>query len=164
MNVFYLHHNARVCAKMHCDVHVNKMTLESAQLLSTAHHELGSTAPYKTTHRNHPSAVWARESAANYRWLYKLLQALSGEYTKRYGRVHKTWERCSEALSEPPKGIPDLFFEPPPQCMPDECKHSGTVVAYRNYYTQKNLDWIKVGRPMVWTGVDNSTLELLYDR
>ena len=164
MNIFYLHHNAEVCAKLHCDVHASKMILESAQLLSTAHHELGSTAPYKTTHKNHPSAVWARASAANYQWLYSLLEALSGEYTKRYGRVHKTWERCSEALSRPPEGIADLFFTPPPQCMPDECKHSGAVTAYRNYYTQKNLDWIKVGRPMVWTGVDTATLEMLYDR
>jgi hypothetical protein len=51
MNIFYLHRDVWQCAKMHCDVHVNKMILESAQLLSTAHHELGSTAPYKTTHK-----------------------------------------------------------------------------------------------------------------
>lgn len=82
----------------------------------------------------------------------------------RYGRVHKTWERCSEALREPPEGIPDVLFTPPPQCMPDECKHEDTEVAYRNYYTQKNLDWIKLGRPMTWKKVDNIFLETLYDR
>ena len=152
MNIFYLHHNARVCAKLHCDVHVNKMTLESAQLLSTAHHELGSTAPYKTTHKNHPSAVWARSGVYQYKWLYNLLEALSDEYTFRYGRVHKTWERCSEALSEPPKGIPNIEWSDPPQCMPDEYKHrNSTVIAYRRYYESKRLDWEKAGRPMRWT-------------
>jgi hypothetical protein len=164
MNIFYLAHNPTDCAQMHCDKHVVKMILETAQLLSTAHHERGSTAPYKPTHRNHPSAVWVRSGVKQYRWAYSLLEALSDEYTLRYGKVHKTWERCSEALSQPPEGIADLFFTPPPQCMPDECKHSGAVTAYRNYYTQKNLDWIKVGRPMVWTGVDTATLEMLYDR
>jgi hypothetical protein len=108
MNIFYLHRDVWQCAKMHCDVHVNKMILESAQLLSTAHHELGSTAPYKTTHKNHPSAVWARSGRYQYQWLYRLLEALSDEYTFRYGKVHLTWERCSEALSEPPRGIADI--------------------------------------------------------
>ena len=164
MNIFYLHRDVWQCAKMHCDVHVNKMILESAQLLSTAHHELGSTAPYKTTHKNHPSAVWARSGRYQYQWLYRLLEALSDEYTFRYGKVHLTWERCSEALSEPPTGIADIRFTNPPQCMPDECKDDDTEVAYRNYYTQKNLDWIKLGRPMTWKNVDNIFLESLYDR
>ena len=164
MNIFYLSRATSVCAEMHCDVHVNKMILETAQLLSTAHHELGSTAPYKTTHKNHPSAVWARSGFWQYNWLYGLLEALSEEYTKRYGRVHKTWERCSEALREPPEDIPNIEWTDPPQCMPNECKDKNTVVAYRNYYAQKNLDWIKLGRPMVWTDAKTTTLEALYDR
>ena len=45
MNIFYLAHNPTDCAQMHCDKHVVKMILETAQLLSTAHHERGSTAP-----------------------------------------------------------------------------------------------------------------------
>ena len=152
MNIFYLHKDVWQCAKMHCDVHVNKMILESAQLLSTAHHELGSTAPYKTTHKNHPSAVWARSGRYQYQWLYRLLEALSDEYTKRYGKVHLTWERCSEALSEPPRGIPSIEWTDPPQCMPDECKDTNAIVAYRNYYEQKRLDWKGKGVNMYWTG------------
>jgi hypothetical protein len=164
MNIFYLHRNVRVCAKMHCDVHVNKMILETAQLLSTAHHVLGSDAPYKMTHKNHPSAVWARSGRYQYNWLYRLLEALSDEYTERYGKVHLTWQKCSEALSEAPEGIPNVLFTPPPQCMPDECKHDDTEVAYRNYYIQKNRDWLKLGRPMKWKHCDYNFLETLYDR
>ena len=40
MNIFYLHENPERCAEMHCDKHVVKMILETAQLLSTAHHEI----------------------------------------------------------------------------------------------------------------------------
>ena len=40
MNIFYLHEDPQVSAKMHCDKHVVKMILESAQMLSTAHRVL----------------------------------------------------------------------------------------------------------------------------
>ena len=48
------------------------MILETAQLLCTAHHELGTSIeiPYKATHKNHPSAIWVRDSAENYMWAY----------------------------------------------------------------------------------------------
>ena len=151
MNIFYLAHNPTDCAKLHCNKHVVKMILETAQLLSTAHHERGSTAPYKSTHRNHPSAVWVRSGVKQYRWAYRLLEALSDEYTNRYGKVHKTWERCSEALSEPPTAIEDIDWSEPPQCMPEECKHKSTVIAYRRYYEHKRAEWAGRGLIMKWS-------------
>lgn len=153
MNIFYLAHNPRDCAEMHCDKHVVKMILETAQLLSTAHHMLGSDAPYKVTHKNHPSAVWARSGLKQYNWLYGLLNALSDEYTLRYGKVHLTWQKCSEALSEAPRGIPDTDWTEPPQCMPDECKHKSTIMAYRRYYLLKAKEWAERGIEMRWRGV-----------
>lgn len=151
MNIFYLAHSPSDCAKMHCDKHVVKMILETAQLLSTAHHERGSTAPYKPTHRNHPSAVWVRSGVKQYNWAYSLLEALSDEYTLRYGKVHKTWQRCSEALREPPTAIHDIEWSEPPQCMPEECKHKSTVIAYRQYYAFKRAEWASRGLEMKWS-------------
>lgn len=78
MNIFYLHKNTEQCANMHCDKHVVKMILESAQLLCTAHRVCDGDDYcddynlYKKTHQNHPSAVWVRKSADNYRWLHEL--------------------------------------------------------------------------------------------
>ncbi len=40
MNIFYLDPDPRACAQAHCDTHVVKMVLETAQLLSTAWHVL----------------------------------------------------------------------------------------------------------------------------
>jgi|DEB0MinimDraft_6_1074348.scaffolds.fasta_scaffold166029_1 hypothetical protein len=151
MNIFYLDSDPFEAATLQCDRHVVKMILESAQLLSTAHHELGSTAPYKTTHKNHPSAVWVRRSYLHYAWLYKHFIGLCAEYESRYNKTHKSWHTCAEALQNAPTRIAVMPFEEPPQCMPDECKVPGdSVKAYKKYYILKNEEWTKVGRPMTW--------------
>ena len=129
MNIFYLHENPEISAKMHCDKHVVKMIIEYAQLMSTAHRILdgdeyeGRTkigrrirrwkhpnknvenTIYKASHINHPSAVWARESVANYVWLYNLFEKLCDEYTFRYGKVHSTDSLLRDLLSSPPTNI-----------------------------------------------------------
>tara|TARA_R110002096_G_scaffold244158_3_gene436401 strand:- start:1699 stop:2187 length:489 start_codon:yes stop_codon:yes gene_type:complete len=137
MNIFYLDRNARECAKAHCDKHVVKMILETAQLLSTAHRiidgDRGNEELYKTTHKNHPSAIWVRESFDHYHWTFRLFKYLCEEYTKRYTKVHAT-ARLLHLLSEAPFEIGVKGFTPPPQCMPDECKLENTKEAYRNYY------------------------------
>jgi len=160
MNIFYLDRDPAKCAAMHCDKHVVKMILEYAQLLSTAHHEIDgepSIDCYKPTHKNHPSAVWVRESRSNYQWLYQLLDNLLVEYTFRYGKVHKTESSgIFQNLSKIPYELPGGKFTEPPQCMPDDCKDDDPVVAYRNYYVReksymarwkntKSPAWYKIG-------------------
>ena len=151
MNIFYLDRNPILAADRQCDRHVVKMILETAQLLSTAHHELDGESPaYKPTHKNHPSAVWVRASADHYLWAFEHMMALGDEYTRRYGKVHKTIAEKAEALAPLPKNIPDAGFIDPPQCMPDECKHYDTVTAYRNYYAAKAAEWATRGLTMTW--------------
>jgi len=157
MNIFYLDHDVAACAKMHNNKHVVKMILEYAQLLSTAHRFLdGSesvglsssgrkkkvwTLPdsrdsilYSATHINHPSAVWVRQSDANYAWLYRMFGALMDEYTYRYGKIHSC-ERLAQTLSYRPKNIPTGPFTEPTPAMPDELKIPGDAInSYRNYY------------------------------
>ena len=152
MNIFYLDRDPTHAAQMQCDRHVVKMILETAQLLSTAHNEIdGEQVAYKSTHKNHPSAVWTRESVENYQWLYRHLMALGDTYTRRYGKVHKTIQSHSQALSEAPRGIAYAGFTDPPQCMYDWCKRLDTVEAYKAYYAAKAAEWADLGRPMRWT-------------
>jgi len=93
MNIFYLDKNTSVCASFTADRHVCKMIIEYAQLLSTAHFVLdGQQVGYKPTHKNHPCAVWVRQSTGNYDWLFDLFECLCREYTLRYGKHHKTSE------------------------------------------------------------------------
>lgn len=138
MNIFYLHHSPIQAAKAHCDKHVVKMILESAQILSCVHHRYGSVVPgmYKATHANHPSTRWAGDSETHYYWLYEMAMALCREYTARYGKVHKT-QAVLEALINCPDGMSTLPMVQPPQCMPPDCQVPGnTVKAYQNYYNK----------------------------
>jgi len=160
VNIFYLDHDVRKCAEMHNDKHVVKMILEYAQLLSTAHRVLDGVeliglsdsgrkkkfwtlgdsrdyTLYKATHINHPSAVWVRKSAQNYMWLAEMLEVLCGEYTYRYGKVHKVERDGLMQLlkNEFPKNLPIAPFTEPTPAMPDDVKVSGdSIKSYRNYY------------------------------
>ena len=139
MNIFYLHHVPQVAAIYHCDKHVVKMIIETAQLLSTAHHEHGSHATYKPTHKNHPSAVWARESKLQYDYLVTLGIELCQEYTKRYHKTHSTQHLFYDELKEAPALLKVMpwTWRTPPQCMPDMYKQDDTIKAYRAYYRSK---------------------------
>lgn len=155
MNIFYLSHDPVQAAQVQYNKHVVKMILETAQLLCTAHHILGSNIhiPYKATHKNHPSAIWVRSSAEAYMWAYEHMLALGAEYTKRYGKEHLTIAKCRDVLYTLPNNISNDPFVQPPQCMPDEYKVEGdSVSAYWNYYenekhTIRNQNEQKIVRP-----------------
>lgn len=168
MNIFYLHPNPKTCAEYHVDKHCVKMILETAQLLSTAHRVLDgietmglsqsgrkkkvwqlsdsrNTTLYSATHINHPSAIWVRQSAENYLWLFDLFVYLLDEYTYRYGKIHKC-DALRIPLSSYPKSISisTRFTEPTP-AMPDQYKVIGdSVKSYHNYYNgekQRMFNW-----------------------
>lgn len=150
MNIFYLDSDPIRAAEYCCDKHVVKMTLESAQLLCTAHAVLdGNVARkgyfLKPTHINHPSALWVRQSRTHYEWLYEHLRGLCSEYTRRYGKVYKIErEGLLEVLSTPPENLLDTGFTEPPQCMVNFCQVEGdAVAAYRNYYLREKARFAK---------------------
>lgn len=91
MNIFACYSCPVKSAKYLDTKRVNKMILESAQMLSTAISECGGDAPYKPTHKNHPSSVWARETVGNYLWLLDHMEALAQEYYRRRGKWHKSY-------------------------------------------------------------------------
>ena len=156
MNIFYLDKRPDDAAEMHCDKHCVKMILEYAQMLSTAHRELDGNVPdilYKSTHKNHPSTIWTRSSKQHYDWLFRLFRMLSAEYTLRYGKIHKTWEKLGKILETTPKNIVENGWIDPPQCMPDHCKKTDTIDAYRNYYLTEKASfstWNYSKQPTWW--------------
>jgi hypothetical protein len=134
MNIFFLDFDVKKCAEYHCDKHVVKMILETAQLLCSAHHVTGGTAPYKLSHKNHPCSIWVRASLSNYLYLCELGLALGEEYTYRYGKKHKSIEVIEWCLQNRPN-IHDVDFTTPPMAMGDEYKIGNDVIeSYRNYY------------------------------
>jgi len=144
MNIFVLHRSPKRSAEMHCDKHVVKMILETAQMLYSAHwvlqpDKLTETA-YKLAHKNHPCSIWVRQSLANYLWLCSLGWWLCKEYQYRYGthKIHKTETHIVWLLNNPP-ALPDTSLTSFAQAMPDEYKHTDTVKAYQTYYIESKL-------------------------
>lgn len=138
MNIFYVHEDPKISARMLCDQHILKMGIESAQMLSTAHWMTGGSAPYKKAHVNHPSTKWTRHSILHYNWLSIHAKEILLEYTRRYGKHHKTEDIVDWLTANKPE-IPDLGFTPPPQCMPEDYKHEDTIKAYRTFYIKDKL-------------------------
>jgi hypothetical protein len=136
MNIFFLDFDTQKCAQYHCDKHVVKMILETAQLLCGVHHmtpQVTPQVPYKLSHKNHPCAIWTRESLSNYLYLCDLGLELSKEYTYRYGKRHKSQDVIEWCIINKPN-IVDIGFTTPPKAMPDEYKVIDVVESYRNYY------------------------------
>jgi hypothetical protein len=140
MNIFALSRKIKKCAEYHMDKHVVKMILEYIQLLCSAHIILDKTVSikdyplYKLTHKNHPCAIWVRESSSNYIWLYKLMTHLCDEYTFRYGKIHESCKKYRLLLHKLPKNIPRSPMTPFALAMPDEYKVADPIQSYRNYY------------------------------
>ena len=136
MNIFLLDTDTKKCAQYHCDKHVVKMILETAQLLCGVHHmtdQVTNQVPYKLSHKNHPCAIWSRESLSNYLYLCDLGLELCKEYTYRYGKRHKSQDVIEWCVTNKPN-ICDKEFTEPARAMPNEYKVDSVVESYRNYY------------------------------
>jgi hypothetical protein len=148
MNIFFLDWNPQTAAKYHCDKHVVKMILETAQLLYSAHWMLNSPLPvnaYKLAHKNHPCSIWVRQSLTNYMWLCSLGWWLCKEYQYRYGdKTHKTEAHIVWLLNNPPKDIPFVAMTNPAQAMPDEYKNDNLITAYQTYYVESKFKQRKI--------------------
>jgi len=81
MNIFILDSSPAIAASYHCDNHIHKMILESAQMASTAARVLGLPesiypAIYQPTYPDHPCTKWVSEHPANLAWLWNLAHNL----------------------------------------------------------------------------------------
>ena len=133
MNIFVLHNNPTTAAQHACDKHVVKMILESAQMLCTVAHANNFAAPYKAGFKHHPCTIWVGQTKQNWDWLIDHALALCAEYTKRYGKVHKSQQHI-EWCQSLPIDLPDTGLTPFAQAMPEQYKNPCAVTAYRAYY------------------------------
>ncbi len=148
MNIFVLDTDPKHAAIYHCDKHVPKMIVETAQMMCTAHriqdvNKTHSKRLYKATHINHPCTRWVRENTANYDWTVQLLGYLLIEYTKRFKKTHKTYNIYAKIFS-PPNNMQKSYERTPfVQCMPNEYKLVDTTLAYRAYYIVEKARFAK---------------------
>jgi hypothetical protein len=152
MNIFILDSNQETCAQYHCDKHVSKMILETAQIMSTVMHKKNVEGPYLPTHSKHPCVLWAEQSMSNYTWLGKLGYELNKEYMFRYSKKtpHASKNIIDVCMNF---NFPDQGLTPFAQAMPEEYKVDGNAVkAYRKFYKGEKAHfakWTKRATP-IW--------------
>jgi hypothetical protein len=151
MQIFYSDEDPEIAAQNLDNRRLNKMIIESAQLLSTAYivsaypdafSKMGKiTDPlqyvwirkkhnlYKPTHHNHPCAKWARESEENYIWLMSHFISLLEEFKYRFEKEHKTGRLLDDLADF--TVIPPGPFTEPPAVVPDDIEAETTVDAYK---------------------------------
>ena len=146
MNLFATDPDPVASARALADRHVVKMTLETAQILSTVLRAQGIADPalYRPTHIHHPCTVWA-SSPSGLAWTLAHGLALATEYARRFGKVHGS-ERVIRLAAE---HVPEA---PPPEdfvaCVPDDLCGLPVHEAYRLTLARKYTAWGPAAR---WT-------------
>ena len=149
MNIFVSDKNPDIAAKNLDDKRLIKMCLETAQLLATAISLSGGQATYKTTHKNHPSAIFVRLNRANFEWTFKHFLALLNEYSLRFNKTHA----CAKLIDEFVRNaylIPEGNLTSFPNCTTFK-QESNIIKAYQDYLCTK---WKNDKRPPAWTNAE----------
>lgn len=149
MNIFVTSYDYRQCALEHCLVHRNKMIIEYAQLMSSAHHCWGTwqAGMCKPTHVNHPSSIWTRQSINNYSWLYSLWHELNKLYIQYTGKMHACFER-RHVLKQGIITQPAAWFHTGMLAMPDQYKQESIIGSYQDYLRAKFNEWRQREKPI----------------
>jgi hypothetical protein len=161
MNIFYTDPEPRVMAMHLDDKRLNKMIVESAQILSTVarlalpQEQCDFLKVYKATHIHHPCVKWAAATAANFHLLENILTSYILEYKYRFDKLHG----CRQVhLAVNAAGMalwPDIpsylmgFASEPPKCFhPLVPRNLPITVGYKQTL---RLKWLNDLRQPTWT-------------
>lgn len=160
MNIFFLDQSPQKAAEYMHNVHVNKMIVESCQLLANrfttqALSDIGCPRTQKGNIRkhsymHHPCTTWVLSRVDNFNWLREHTYYLCREFRIRAGKKHfcedfLVWTFCLKTHNRKDYTTPAL-------AMPDEYVTTNPVLSYRLYYINekrfdKNGKWV-----YNWTG------------
>jgi len=131
MNIFVISPDPTECAQALDDQRLNKMVLETAQMLSTVMAPMPGL--YKPTHAHHPVTLWVSHHT---RWTYRLLVSLLAEYTYRRDREHGC-RKIAIAL------LPNLFSIPPVPTPTEWCNCTPypLLPVFDAYKLHLNIKW-----------------------
>ncbi len=164
MNIFILDPNPIIAARYHCDQHLHKMILESAQMASSAvgfFPDLPDSIRrkiYKPAYLSHPCTMWVCESPANLAWVCILAKNLEYIRLKLGFNPHAS----STVINLIHEWCDDNFghsytwenYTPFAEAMYARVKirrDLNTVQKYQHYYRLKSKEWALTGRgPMTY--------------
>lgn len=159
MNIFALDQSPILSARAHCDQHLHKMILESAQIVSSAFYLRQFYTPwaYKPAYLNHPCVKWAAECNHNIVWILELARELENIRQEIGHSYHASSEVIKYAYDflqeELPYSRADLAY-PRTLAMPIQIRMRSDISTeekYQAYYRWKNERWTVLDkRPMTW--------------
>lgn len=150
MNIFALSQSPEKSAHYHCDQHIHKMILESAQMLSTAalKHLPAQSHKYfyKPAYPNHPCTIWCSESLANCNWLIDLCMELEGIRFSLNHPSHASMDiiKCFMDYSYdlPITSLTPHAFAGPAFIKLDNLRYPDISSKYQAYYRVKHKQWL----------------------
>ena len=154
MNIFITDINPVIAANNLDDKRVNKMLLESCQMISTAMRigtNDGYFVPikpetvldntlYKIAYENHPCNIWCRDNINHLYWVYIHAQAMAKLYKSTYGRNHNV-VRILKAVSYLFDGVDRIYTTPEYFCDCTEYKERDDWDIIRRYQRFMILKW-----------------------
>ena len=161
MNIFALYPSPQESARAHCDQHLHKMILESAQMVSSAFH-IRAHSPglgwlYKPSYLTHPCTIWTGQSNHNILWLVELadeLEVIRQELDCPYHSSSEVIKFARDYIQEEFPYCRSDLADPRALAMPIHIKMRqdiSTEEKYQAYYRWKNDRWTAIDkRPMTW--------------
>ncbi len=166
MNIFVTSSDPRACALALDDLRLNKMIVESCQILCTALHLSGRGSPelYKPAYIRHPVVLWTARDARHYAWLIRHLGALFEERAFRFGSSEHRSLRLLPLLTQYVENLaaPDAFEN----CTPYEdvsSVHLAYQMTLKDKWRQdrRSPTWSKRGPPNFFYVSSDSQLPML---
>lgn len=155
MNIFATSPDPAESAQALDDIRLNKMIVESCQILSTALHIMGrgTVDLYRPAYARHPVVLWTAGDPRHYGWLFRHLDAQFAERSYRTGKREHRSLRLLPALSRYVEtSIPPAMFE---NCTPYksiECVHLAYRMTLRDKWDHdiRRPSWARRGPPNFW--------------
>ena len=164
MNIFAVSRSPRICSQALDDLRLNKMILETAQILCTAYRteniapDDSNVIPYQNFNPKHHCILWARDRINNREWLWDYFFELHQEKLFRHGSTHKSYQKLVDSEMFQIFRNYDLSVnsfsvivkpEPFVNCCPGFYHIKPTTLAYKMYLCNKWDNDLKEPR---WTG------------
>lgn len=160
MNIFALYNSPQESARAHCDQHLHKMLVESAQMLSTAAVKFFPPEAhkhfYKPAYQKHPCTIWCCESLENSLWVVSLcieLETIRDELNHPYHAsmdIIKYFVDYQDELDI--DSYTPFVFAGPAFLKLDNLRYPTIHLKYQEFYRLKSRTWLDSGRKMTYKG------------
>ena len=152
MQLFVVSQNPVECAQALDDLRLNKMVLETAQLLCNAARQFASSnikdMLYRPSHERHPCSLWLQQDPRNLSWGIELFKALHDEWEwrRQTNSGHLSWIKLA--------GVFSLYYSPLP--WPTEFVNCSQfkdheLDVFTSYQLTLNHKWRADTKPPKWT-------------